>query len=121
MIANSPTYNRRMPLLFSYGTLQDSKVQVATFGRRLAGRRDEIVGYETALVPIGDAELAARLGRTHHANVTANGRDASRVSGTVLEVTDDELARADVFESQFDYRRVAARLASGGDAWVYLH
>ena len=35
-----------MPLLFSYGTLQHEEVQVSTFGRKLAGEKDLIVGYE---------------------------------------------------------------------------
>ena len=39
-----------MPLLFSYGTLQREDVQLTTFGRRLSGTRDELVGYESSLV-----------------------------------------------------------------------
>jgi hypothetical protein len=35
-----------MPLLFSYGTLQEEKVQLSTFGRRLGGQRDELLGFE---------------------------------------------------------------------------
>ena len=34
-----------MPLLFSYGTLQHEEVQLSTFGRKLAGEKDLIVGY----------------------------------------------------------------------------
>src|SRR5579871_1487612 len=32
-------------LLFSYGTLQEKNVQIATFGRELTGRRDALPGY----------------------------------------------------------------------------
>jgi hypothetical protein len=35
----------RTVLLFSYGTLQISSVQVATFGRELTGRADWLPGY----------------------------------------------------------------------------
>ena len=110
-----------MPLLFSYGTLQEERVQVATFGRPLRGRTDELLGFERSSVLIEDPQVAARLGMTHHANVTFTGDDASRVRGTVLEVSDAELASADEYEHPYAYRRVVARLASGEEAWVYVH
>ncbi len=34
-----------MPLLFSYGTLQNKRVQIANFGRELTGREDALPGY----------------------------------------------------------------------------
>jgi hypothetical protein len=58
-----------MPLLFSYGTLQQEDVQLATFGRRLAGTRDELLGFEPATVKIDDAATVRAIGRTEHANV----------------------------------------------------
>jgi gamma-glutamylcyclotransferase (GGCT)/AIG2-like uncharacterized protein YtfP len=109
-----------MPALFSYGTLQEAGVQLATFGRRLDGRRDALVAFESSLVAIDDAEVAARLGKTHHANVVANGDDASRVTGTVFDLTDAELASADVFEHEFAYVRINTTLESGTEAWVYV-
>jgi hypothetical protein len=39
----------------------------------------------------------------------------------VFEVTDEELAKADQFESEFLYTRVSSALASGKEAWVYVH
>ena len=95
-----------MPLLFSYGTLQQDDVQLATFGRKLNGDKDLLPGYEPSLVKIPDPALAARLQKTHHDNVAATGDDWSTVQGTALEVSDDELGKADAFEAQFDYRRV---------------
>ena len=100
-----------MPLVFSYGTLQQEDVQLSTFGRLLQGQTDEILGFEQSSV---------RSGKTHHANVTFNGRNDSRVSGTVFEITDAELAAADQYEQLAAYKRVAARLASGKQAWVYV-
>jgi hypothetical protein len=82
-----------MPLLFSYGTLQQEQVQVATFGRVLEGQQDELVGFEPSSVRIEDPQVVAASGRTHHANVTFNGRDDSRVGGTVFEITDDDIIR----------------------------
>jgi hypothetical protein len=110
-----------VPLLFSYGTLQQEDVQRATFGRLLDGWRDELPGFEPSLIRIEDPEMAAAIGRTHHANVVSNSRSDSRVSGTVFEVTDAELAAADEYERPASYRRVAVTLASGKTAWVYLH
>jgi hypothetical protein len=43
-----------MPLLFSYGTLQQDNVQLSTFGRLLHGHTDELVGFESAIVQIED-------------------------------------------------------------------
>ena len=94
-----------MPLLFSYGTLQQAHVQLSTFGRLLQGQRDELVGFEQSVVKIEDPQVVATSGQTHHPIVKFNGKLDSRVSGTVFEVTDAELARADQYEVGA-YRRV---------------
>jgi hypothetical protein len=109
-----------MPLLFSYGTLQETRVQLSTFGRLLAGEPDALPGFEPSLVKIEDAHVATATGRTHHANVTFNGRRDSRVTGTVFEITDAELSVADEYERQASYTRVPVTLASGKQAWVYV-
>ena len=109
-----------MPLLFSYGTLQQENVQLSTFGRPLRGQKDELLKFEQSLVRIQDPQVVATSGKTHHANVTFNGRSDSRVRGTVFEITDAELAAADQYEELAAYKRVAAMLASGKQAWVYV-
>ena len=109
-----------MPLLFSYGTLQQDDVQRSTFGRLLRGRPDQLPAFEPSLVKIEDPSLAAAIGRTHHANVTHNGRNDSRVNGTVFEITDTDLAAADRFEEGAAYKRIYVTLASGAQAWVYV-
>jgi hypothetical protein len=48
--------------------------------------------------------------------VIFNGKNESRVSGTVLEITDAELAAADRYELAAAYTRIAATLASGTQA-----
>jgi gamma-glutamylcyclotransferase (GGCT)/AIG2-like uncharacterized protein YtfP len=110
-----------MALLFSYGTLQQVEVQIATYGRPLHGQPDQLIGFSPSRVPITDAEMVRRLGQTHHANVTPSTDLESRVAGTVLELTEDELAKTDVYEAPFAYRRIVAQLASGREAWVYVH
>ena len=62
----------------------------------------------------------ATSGRTHHANATFNGRNDSRVSGTIFEITDAELAAADQYEQLAAYVRITVTLASGKQAWVYV-
>lgn len=44
-----------MPLLFSYGTLQQDDIQLATYRRRLDGHRDALVGFQPAVVKIEDS------------------------------------------------------------------
>ena len=107
-----------MPLLFSYGTLQQEAVQLATFGRRLRGEPDELVGFVAALREVKDPAFVAESGKRMHGIVRYDGNSESRVRGTALEVTDAELAAADRYEPE-GWTRMAATLASGRQAWVY--
>ena len=107
-----------MPLLFSYGTLQQQSVQQSTFGRLLTGRSDALVGYSQSLLRIEDAAVLAASGLSHHPIVRFSGDASDRVEGTVFEVSNAELAQADAYEVS-DYQRVLAPLASGAQAWVY--
>lgn len=107
-----------MPLLFSYGTLQDETVQLSTFGRRLQGEPDELPGFEQSQLRLEDEEFVASSGQAYHVIVKFNGKGDSRVKGTVFELSDRELAEADAYEPE-PYRRVAVTLASGKQAWVY--
>ena len=109
-----------MPLVFSYGTLQQEQVQLSTFGRLLHGERDELPGFERSRVRIEDPQVVAASGQTHYTNVTFNGNNDSRVSGTVFEITDAELAAADRYERLAAYQRIPVMLASGKRAWVYV-
>jgi gamma-glutamylcyclotransferase (GGCT)/AIG2-like uncharacterized protein YtfP len=108
-----------MTLLFSYGTLQQEGVQLATFGRRLEGAPDELVGYAQESIKIEDPDVVAKSGRSHHPIVVHTGWGEDRVKGTVFEITDDELDQSDAYEVDA-YRRVLAPLASGLKAWVYV-
>jgi gamma-glutamylcyclotransferase (GGCT)/AIG2-like uncharacterized protein YtfP len=104
--------------LFSYGTLQQKEVQLASFGRLLTGQADSLPGWRQAMVEITDAEVIAKSGKTHHPIVMPGRRDDS-VAGTVFEITAEELAAADRYEVA-DYKRVSVILASGLTAWVYV-
>jgi len=107
-----------MPVLFSYGTLREEAVQLSTFGRRLQGHADELVGFEQASVRIEDPEFVAKSGKSEHAVVRFTGRSESRVAGIAFEVSEEELAKADRYEPA-GYQRIPTTLASGKQAWVY--
>jgi len=107
-----------MPLLFSYGTLKQEAVQLSTFGRVSHGEPDELVGFEQSIFTVEDPAFVAVSGKADHAIVRFTGRQDSRVSGMVFEVSESELARADDYEPA-GYTRMSALLASGRQAWVY--
>ncbi len=108
-----------MPLLFSYGTLQQEGVQRSTFGRLLKGSADALIGYAQSTVKIEDADVVAKSGKSHHPIVAYTGAGEDRVAGTVFEITEAELAAADSYEVDA-YKRALAPLASGRRAWVYV-
>ena len=107
-----------MPWLFSYGTLQQAPVQIATFGRLLHGEPDELVGFERSLFEIADPAFVAASGKSHHAIVRFTGNRDTRISGMAFEVTERELVSADEYEPA-GYARLKTTLASGREAWVY--
>jgi gamma-glutamylcyclotransferase (GGCT)/AIG2-like uncharacterized protein YtfP len=107
--------------LFSYGTLQKEAVQLATFGRRLEGRLEVLVGYRLTTVRIKDQNVVATTGETHYRNIQFTGIASDVIEGTVFTVTGKELEQADAYEEDADYKRVLVQLRSGMDAWVYLN
>jgi len=106
--------------LFSYGTLQNKEVQLATFGRELQGERDALVGYKIMMIHIEDQAFVAASGTADHRNVQFTGDPSDAVEGFVFTVTLKELEQADAYEPA-GYRRVLAKLRSGANAWVYLN
>lgn len=105
--------------LFSYGTLQKEEVQFSTFGRRLEGRPDVLVGYRLRMIEIQDRDFVAASGTAQHRNLELTGLESDNVEGTVFKVTGKELERSDAYEPD-GYKRVAVQLKSGLSAWVYL-
>ncbi len=108
-----------MPLLFSYGTLRQKSVQMATFGRILQGSADQLVGFELTLVQINDAAVLAASGKANHPIARPSQNVEARVDGITFEVSEDELAKADDYEVAA-YKRISMVLASGTQAWVYV-
>ena len=107
-------------LLFSYGSLQYKNVQIANFGRELTGREDALPGYVRGVVAIVDPEVVALSGESHYANVEPGFNPEDAVTGTVFEISEQELAAADKYEEDAEYRRIIVTLRSGDQAWVYV-
>jgi gamma-glutamylcyclotransferase (GGCT)/AIG2-like uncharacterized protein YtfP len=107
-------------LLFSYGTLQHKSVQIASFGRELTGRKDVLPGYTRGRVPITDPDVVASSGESYYENAVPASNPEDAVSGTVFEITEEDLAAADQYEEPAGYRRFSVTLGSGDRAWVYL-
>ncbi|MGI4861263.1 MAG: gamma-glutamylcyclotransferase family protein [Janthinobacterium lividum] len=105
--------------LFSYGTLQLEPVQLATFGRKLDGRADDMCGYALAMLAIDDPEVVATSGKTHHPVARYSGNPDDQVHGVVFAMTPEELAHSDKYEVSA-YRRDRVVLASGVAAWAYV-
>ena len=105
--------------LFSYGTLQLKAVQLATFGRLMAGTSDALRGFELVSLKIEDQTVIAISGKALHSMARFTGRAFDVVSGTVFTVTPDEIQNADKYEVSA-VKRVQVVLQSGVRAWVYV-
>lgn len=105
--------------LFTYGTLQLEEVQLSTFGRRLEGRPDVLVGYRLVMITIADEDFVVKSGTAEHRNLQFTGNESDFVNGIVFSVTTEELENSDAYEPD-GYERVLVQLKSGTDAWIYL-
>lgn len=105
--------------LFSYGTLQTESVQLTTFGRRLSGNKDSLLGYRLRMIKIEDQEFVTTSGAEYHRTLEFTGNASDFVEGTVLFVTQQELEQADAYEPD-GYKRVRVQLQSGTEAWIYV-
>jgi gamma-glutamylcyclotransferase (GGCT)/AIG2-like uncharacterized protein YtfP len=102
--------------LFSYGTLRQREVQLATFGRELEGEADALEGYVLSTVLIRDPDVISTSGLAEHLILKPGD---GVIAGVVFEITAAELAQADAYETA-DYKRVEVTLASGRRALVYV-
>ncbi|WP_133135363.1 gamma-glutamylcyclotransferase family protein [Legionella rowbothamii] len=108
-----------MEKLFCYGTLQYESVQLASFGRKLAGAPDSLLEFELFLLTISDPVIVAISGEADHPVIRYTGRTSDKVAGMVFELTPEELKQADLYEVA-DYKRIKVQLESGMFAWVYV-
>lgn len=108
-----------MEKLFSYGTLQQPAVQIATFGHELQGRSDALIGYVLTEIEITDEYVIQLSGKRFHPMLQRTGKTSDTIEGTVFELSPEDLAQADAYEVSL-YTRKLAPLRSGGQAWVYV-
>ena len=73
----------------------------------------------TSLFEITDADVIATSGKTHHLMARPTGNAADEVAGVAFRITPAELAAADTYEVSA-YKRIAVRLKSGLEAFVYV-
>lgn len=106
--------------LFSYGTLQLETVQLATFGRKLTGTPDTLIGYRLSTLQVKDPEVVALSGTNTHLILTPTDDENAEINGMVFDITTEEILAADEYEVA-DYKRVSAQLRSGESAWVYVN
>jgi len=108
-----------MRLLFSYGTLQQRDVQLATYGRLLEGETDALIGYRLQPLAITDPDVVRLSGKAIHTIACHTGDPADRITGLRFEISDDELLSSDRYEVDA-YSREEVQLESGAIAFVYV-
>ncbi len=98
-----------MEHLFTYGTLKDEQVQQYIFGRILIGKSDFLKGFQWHKNAVyGRYPLVVQTNDPQH-----------KVAGMVYEVSNSDLALADVYETSA-YQRQMVTLESGLEAWLYV-
>ena len=83
------------------------EIQQEIFGREIVGIRDVLKGYKKSTIVI-DGEIYPL------AVLDANGS----IDGLIIELSDEELEKADGYESDA-YNRIQVTLDSGLSTWVY--
>ena len=94
-------------------------MQLAKFGRRLAGEPDAALGFATATILIDDPETVALSGTDRHLIMASTGDPEDAVEGMVFSLRAGELEAADAYEAEA-YVRDAVLLRSGRTAWAYI-
>lgn len=105
--------------LFSYGTLRQKNVQLATFGRELEGREDALVGFVSNMIAISDPEVVATSGKTHHPIVASHRQSGRRGCRHGFPDHGPRSLPLRIPRGLTD-ERVAVRLKSGREAFVYV-
>lgn len=105
--------------IFSFGTLRTAAVQEALFGHRVAGEADALPGYSVGTLVVTDPEVIRLSGSDRHPALREDPAPDAIVQGSILTVTEDELAAADRYE-RAAFHRIPVVLASGRSAWAYV-
>ena len=112
--------NQKRHLLFSYGTLQQDNVQMATYGRYLNGHLDSLSGYRLDKIKIEDKAVILTSGKNYHPIAVKTELANDCIEGTIFELSETELQQTDHYEVD-EYQRVLETFASFKQAWVYVN
>jgi gamma-glutamylcyclotransferase (GGCT)/AIG2-like uncharacterized protein YtfP len=106
--------------LFSYGTLRDSAVQMALFGRLLEEEADSLPGFRIDTIEIVDPDIINLSGQAIHLILRrADENERDSIIGAALAIRESELAAVDDYEGD-TYQRIEVTLGSGRRAFVYV-
>lgn len=94
--------------LFVYGTLREQTIQQHVFGRTVEGVPDRLGDYRRTSIRINRTVYPAAVPKT-----------GQTVDGLVLLITEEELRKADRYETKM-YDRLLVKLASGTEAFIYV-
>ena len=98
-----------MTRLFTYGTLQEEKIQSQLYGRILKGEKDCLFGYV----------LLEQKIYGHYPVIQPTSFETDVICGMAYEISEQELYKTDVYEGEC-YKRKKVTLQSGNSAWVYI-
>ena len=105
--------------IFSYGTLQNEKVQQALFGRTVPLLTDNLPGYKSIAIEITDSAFLSKGESPYQHTLVESGNSNDIIQGSVLEITREELLIIDSYEPA-NYKRIKVMLQSGKEAWIYV-
>jgi gamma-glutamylcyclotransferase (GGCT)/AIG2-like uncharacterized protein YtfP len=108
-----------MEYLFSYGTLQEDRVQLQLFGRIVKGVKDVLTCYKIITIEVKDEAFLAKGEQKHQRTLITSNNKNDIIEGTMLEISEEELHLIDTYEPA-EYKRGKVKLASGQWAWVYI-
>ena len=95
--------------LFTYGTLQQEKIQLSVFSRTLSGFNDSLLGYKLSTEKVAGA----------YPVIQSSDKLTDFVNGQVYMCTNAEILEAHKYEGPA-YKRIKVILNSGKNAWVYI-
>lgn len=84
----------------------------------MTGFNDCLALYTVGRLRITDQRVLRESGKEFHPILQYTGKSCDEVSGTVFELSSEEIAAANDYEVA-EYQRVRARLKSGRCCWIY--
>ena len=99
-----------MHYLFTYGTLQNSKMQLALFKRLLKGQPDQLKGFK---------QESIILGNNRYPILIKSNDPKNTITGICYALNEKEIKICDEYEGS-SYQKIKVTLESKKEAWVYI-